>query len=266
MRYQDQVIAGHYATLSGLLAGFALTCIILLLTVRTTAVGNRKSEGRSAEPRLTITALQAAENSSLFYSAFVGLTLVSLSYALLAGSQEDLELYLASAHIHLGLAFVSSAFALFVAITNLVEAMAGEYAAGVLIIARISVPILMWFSVVSGTSAALNLMPSEISRTGGVSLAIGIVVILVIWIGIGTFKRSPINTRDWQNRQLSWAALVVTILGIVLANLSSMLPSEGSETSVWMITLSFVVVTTLMCAVVLGAAATGWRSRSKAKK
>lgn len=101
-RYDPAVAAGFYSQLCGVLAGFAFTGLVLVVTTRLGTVADGSAQGPSIGTSLSL------------LGAMVGLTVCSLSYAVAAA--DPMQASGLVAHVLAAVAFSTSAYAFIVAI------------------------------------------------------------------------------------------------------------------------------------------------------
>lgn len=101
--YDNAVVSGQYSTLSGVLAGFAFTALVML-------VGQRNRDGSVPADRST------KHGIGFMLAAFIGLGSSSLSYAVMAGDSSTVRL--AATHVVAGCGLVAATLLLLVGINE----------------------------------------------------------------------------------------------------------------------------------------------------
>ena len=203
--------AGLYAQITGLLAGFAFTAIVLLLSF---------SEARERHDRLRT----AASTVSLtLFAAFVSFILMNLMYSVLAG--EDIMAArprAATEELVNGLPFGLAVIMLFHGLTLLMNA--GNVPAAAIRVARtvtvvVAPGLVMFFLVAAGSdseSARTMLHPDracgigQLNDVGNSATGIVLVILVVLLVVNGVWPR----TLGWASRARDVAPIIVLSVSI----------------------------------------------------
>jgi hypothetical protein len=139
-------IAGFYSQLTGVLAGFAFAGLVLVVT-------ELRSSSRTISPE-PASGEQAALR--LLFSAFVGLVLTSLAYALVAGEPEDSS-RASLQHVIAGAGFGAATLALLLALLELVRSAAPMLAPQLRFVVGRALPLVVMLYLAAGAHEVAGL-------------------------------------------------------------------------------------------------------------
>lgn len=215
--------AGFYSQMSGLLAGFAFTAIVMLLTPTQVEQGRTHPQSRAGAVFLTM------------FAAFIALIVSTLTYSVAAGEDVSQARGRASAEeIGDGLAFGLAVTMLFHGITLLMHA--GQIQPAAIHAARtvtiVVAPGMTMYYLLSGISdvesaraAKTGTCPSGALQTTGLAAAILVAAVLMAALLIQT--RLPIArglARRWQNSVPIGVLCVAIALAIWVGDLANRTP------------------------------------------
>ena len=214
-------IAGLYSQLTGVLAGFAFAGLLLILT-------HQLEHARTGESSTRLTTAMR-----LLLSAFVGLVLASLSYALISGEQQG-DPMASLEHVIAGTGFGVATMLLLLAVLELVGETAPTLQAQVQILAGIALPVVVLLYVVAGVAEVGYLVDSLIPLAVGAALLalLGLAIVL-LWSGRvpqpGTGTPYQVTVRAGMFVPLG-AALAVP----VLATLGGSGTTDAADMPIWL--------------------------------
>jgi hypothetical protein len=261
--------SGFYAQMAGLLAGFAFTAIIFLLSSPTLASSSKRQPEKSGVV-LTL------------FAAMVALVISTLTYSVLAGEQEARG-RAAVQELTDGLPFALAIMMLFHGVTRLMSGdgwvddiaiRTGQAITGVI------TPVLAMFYLVSATldnehARIATLRESNPAFCGDVGLVnytgFGLVLLLLTILVITWIRTPSLRSREWAHR---WRAavplcvLAVSVASAVLAGVVSMQkPAFGlpSWAVVVFLSLSWLIFAVLALLVLWDRAASAGRAPAEAE-
>ncbi|ROO50802.1 hypothetical protein EDC02_5660 [Micromonospora sp. Llam0] len=217
-------IAGFYAQMTGVLAGFAFTAMVVLLSP--IQVDERAEVGRKDEQVL-----------AALFAAFIALVVTTLNYSLLAGEPADASQRAHSMRLIDGVPFGMAAVMLFQGITLLLNAgrmgrlLVGTGRAFTVVIG----PALAYYYLVNGTSDIETLRAAggseHVCEPQAAALLGQILnVVLVAVLAASTVRRlQPSRGRDLARRLSNMPAVVVLATTVIAAMVSGYVGTRPPE-------------------------------------
>lgn len=216
-------IAGFYAQMTGVLAGFAFTAMVVLLSP--TQVDERAEVGRKDEQVL-----------AALFAAFIALVVATLNYSLLAGEPPDATQRAHSMRLIDGVPFGMAAVMLFQGITLLLHAgRMGRLLVGTGRVFTVVIgPALAYYYLVNGTSDIATLRAADGSDVcepqPAAPLGMILNVVLVAVLAASTVRRlQPPRGRDLARRLSDMPAVVVLTTTVLAAVASGYVGSRPPE-------------------------------------
>ncbi|WP_424348132.1 hypothetical protein [Kocuria sp. CH-021] len=219
-----------YSALTGVLAGFAFAGILLIATER---ISTPKAGSQEKSPP------QDRRQASLvlLLSAFLGLSISSLTYAIIAGETSSNELA-AVQHVLAGSGFAVSALALLAAVHVLIQDLFPSVSSWTRVTIGMGAPAVSTIYVGEGAIQAQN-------ATGGIGLTILVLIILasVFWhvlaiIWAFTKKESNIT---WRQSQF-FASLSVAIAFVASVGVATLQSIDIDSTPTQFAWISFATI------------------------
>ncbi|MEX5255085.1 hypothetical protein [Kocuria arenosa] len=159
--YDEAAVAALYSQLAGVLAGFAFAGILLIATERISASTVRSSNARE-------------ESLVLLLAAFLGLSINSLTYAVIGGEVETYE-RAAVMHVLAGGGFGISALTLLAAILILISDIAPRLSSWTRHAVGLGAPVVVSIYVASGLMQAENaIQPVELGTMISTWIAVAV--------------------------------------------------------------------------------------------
>ncbi len=166
--FDNAATAGLYSQLTGVLAGFAFAGLVLIVT-------HRLDRGGPAPAG----AFQRATDSAvaLLFSAFVGLVLTSLSYAVIAGETAAFS-RAAVEHVVAGAGFGAATMVLLLALLELLTATAPALGGQLRAVAGVILPIVVMVYVYGGVYDVADRLSQNWLKVSGL-VAVGLLVVVL---------------------------------------------------------------------------------------
>jgi hypothetical protein len=240
----EAAIAGFYSQLTGVLAGFAFTGLVLVMTYRLGEEGRRDRSGVGAKIEKAI---------ALLFGGFLGLVFSSLAYAVIAGTSSD-SLKAAQEHVIAGSGFGTASLIVLVALLHLIDATITTRSESVFLTMAIFGPTVVLTFALGGAIDVSHKthdgkLFSMILTTGclqGLMLIVGIVA----WLGGGraTPLRSYIVDRSEDlrgSRRLGTSAVATASLAGISTEAMSNTGEATSQLTYWI--YPFLLLLLLIC-------------------
>jgi hypothetical protein len=206
-------ISGFYSQMTGVLAGFAFTAMVVLLTP--TQVDERRVSGRN----------ESKEVLAALFAAFIALVVATLNYAVLAGeSMADAPARAYTAELVDGILFGLAAIMLFQGISLLLYA--GRMDRLLIMMGRVVTvvvgPTLTYYYLVNGASDTETFRATRAAgvcvQKGPPGLGLALAVILAVVLLASMVRRlQPARVRAWAKRTYTVVPVAVLAMTFVVA-------------------------------------------------